>query len=213
MLKNVLEQMTIFIKPQTMLAGNQVSANRSAPIFPEYAMKRVIDELDKFEHRDGDVFYITEDSKRKLREIAQFWEHNTLLGRGLAAFPPHSRLYYDLEIIKSEGNIISGDGHFAVDYGAMIKKGLKDSERRAKEKLEALDLTDYKNIRKSYFYRAILIMVEGVRNFADRYADLAARMASVKRNESRRAALSMTLSAAFRWGLQTWRTALQPSRR
>ena len=92
MLKNILEQMTIFIEPETMIAGNQASSNRSAPIFPEYAMKWVIDELDEFEHRDGDVFYITEENKQKLRDIAPFWEHNTLLDRGLAAFPPHSKL-------------------------------------------------------------------------------------------------------------------------
>ena len=59
MLKNILEGMSIFIEPQTLIVGNQASSNRSAPIFPEYAMQWVIDELDQFEHRDGDVFYIT----------------------------------------------------------------------------------------------------------------------------------------------------------
>ena len=88
--REVLAGMSIFIEPQTLIAGNQASSNRSAPIFPEYAMSWVIDELDEFERRDGDVFYITEENKRKLREIAPFWEHNTVLDRGLAAFPPHS---------------------------------------------------------------------------------------------------------------------------
>lgn len=189
MLKNVLDGMTVFIEPQTMLAGNQSSSNRSAPIFPEYAMKWVIDELDQFEHRDGDVFYITEENKQKLREIAPFWEKNTLLDRGLAAFPPHSKLYYDLGIIKSEGNITSGDAHCAVDYGRMMQVGLKDYARRAQEKLDALDLTDYKNIHKSYFYRAILIVVDAVRNFAKRYADLAADMAAKEPDGKRRAEL------------------------
>lgn len=173
MLKQVLEEMTIFIEPQTLIAGNQASSNRSAPIFPEYAMKWVIDELDLFEHRDGDVFYISEANKQKLRDIAPFWEHNTLLDKGLAAFPPHSRQYYDLGIIKSEGNITSGDAHCAVDYGTMLKVGLKDYEQRVTQKLTELDLTDYKNISKSYFYRAILIVIEAVRNFAKRYATLA----------------------------------------
>ncbi|PJI08157.1 MULTISPECIES: glycyl radical protein [Clostridium] len=186
MLKNVLEKMTIFIEPQTMIAGNQASTNRSAPIFPEYAMKWVIDELDEFEHRDGDVFYITEENKGKLRDIAPFWEHNTLLDRGLAAFPPHSKLYYDLGIIKSEGNITSGDAHCAVDYGKMLQVGLKDYERRAKEKLDALDLTDYKNIHKSYFYRAILIVVEAVKKFAGRYSELAKKMAAEEKDEKRK---------------------------
>ncbi len=189
MLEKVLEQMTIFIEPQTLIAGNQASTNRSAPIFPEYAMKWVIDELDEFEHRDGDVFYITEENKEKLRRIAPFWEHNTVLDRGLAAFPPHSRKYYDLGIIKSEGNITSGDAHCAVDYGKALRAGLKDYERRAKEKLEALDLTDYKNIQKSYFYRAILIVTEAVKNFAGRYAALAEDMAEQEGEGQRRAEL------------------------
>ncbi len=189
MLKNVLSQMTIFIEPQTLIAGNQASSNRSAPIFPEYAMKWVIDELDQFEHRDGDVFYITEENKQKLREIGPYWEKNTIHDKGLAAFPPHSKLFYDLGIIKSEGNITSGDAHIAVDYDQMLKVGLKDYAIRAQDKLNGLDLTDYTNIQKSYFYRAILIVVDAVRDFAKRYADLAEKMAYQEKNPSRRAEL------------------------
>lgn len=196
MLKAVLERMTIFIEPQTLIAGNQASSNRSAPIFPEYAMKWVIDELDQFDKRDGDVFHITEENKQKLRDIAPFWEHNTLLDRGLAAFPPHSKLYYDLGIIKSEGNITSGDAHCAVDYGQMLKVGLKDYERRAQEKLDALDLTDYKNIQKSYFYRAILIVTQAVKDFAARFAALAEEQAA-SAEEGRRAEL-LDMAAALR---------------
>ncbi len=196
MLKAVLERMTIFIEPQTLIAGNQASSNRSAPIFPEYAMKWVIDELDQFDKRDGDVFHITEENKQKLRDIAPFWEHNTLLDRGLAAFPPHSKLYYDLGIIKSEGNITSGDAHCAVDYGRMLKVGLKDYERRAQEKLDALDLTDYKNIQKSYFYRAILIVTQAVKDFAARFAALAEEQAA-SAEEGRRAEL-LDMAAALR---------------
>ena len=87
MLREVLAGMTIFIEDKTLIAGNQASTNRSAPIFPEYAMTWVIDELDQFEKRDGDVFTISEENKEKLQSIAPFWEHNTLLDRGLAAFP------------------------------------------------------------------------------------------------------------------------------
>ncbi|MDF7640684.1 glycyl radical protein [Bifidobacterium sp. ESL0784] len=178
MLKEILEQMPIFIEPETVIAGNQASKNRSAPIFPEYAMDWVIDELDQFENRDGDVFTITEENKEKLRSIYPFWKHNTLQDRGLAAFPPHSKLFYDLGIIKSEGNITSGDAHCAVNYEGLLKLGLKDYARRAQEKLDSLDLTDYRNIHKSYFYRAILIVVDAVKEFAGRYAALARQQAT-----------------------------------
>lgn len=181
MLKRVLEEMTIFIEPETLIAGNQASSNRGAPIFPEYAMSWVIDELDKFDKRDGDRFYITKENKQKLRDIAPFWEHNTLLDRGLAAFPPHSKLFYDLGIIKSEGNITSGDAHCAVDYGRLLREGLTTYARRAQAKLDELDLTDYRNIQKSYFYRAILIVVEAMRTFASRFAVLAREQAEQAR--------------------------------
>jgi pyruvate formate-lyase/glycerol dehydratase family glycyl radical enzyme len=186
MLSQVLKEMTIFIEPQTLLAGNQASSNRAAPIFPEYAMEWVIAELDEFDKRDGDRFLISEETKAQLREIAPFWKHNTILDKGLKAFPPHSKLFYDLGIIKAEGNITSGDAHCAVNYGDMLRNGLKDYKRRASEKLEQLDLTDYRNIHKSYFYRAVILVVDAVKEFAARYAKLAAEEAAKTQDSARR---------------------------
>lgn len=173
MLQNILEKMTIYIEPDTLLAGNQASANRAAPIFPEYAMNWVISELDEFAKRDGDIFQIKEETKEKLREIYPFWEHNTLLEKGLAAIPPTSRVFYDLGIIKAEGNLTSGDAHVAVTYEAIIKDGLCNAEARTKSCMEVLDLSDYKNLKKYYFYESILIVIDAVKKFAIRYAQLA----------------------------------------
>lgn len=177
MLQNILEHMTIFIEPQTLIAGNQASANRSAPIFPEYAMDWVVDELDKFEKRDGDVFYITEDTKETLRELAPYWEHNTTKDKGLAAMPASSKIFYDLGIIKAEGNITSGDAHLAVQYEKIMKCGLKDYEERTKAAMEKLDLTEMENLKKYYFHQAFLIVIGAVKDFAGRYAKLALEMA------------------------------------
>jgi formate C-acetyltransferase len=189
MYQNVLEGMSIFIEPQTLLAGNQASGNRCAPIFPEYAMDWVIAELDEFEQRDGDRFYITEENKRALREIAPFWEHNTVKDRGLAAMPASARVFYDLGIIKAEGNITSGDAHVAVDYRRMLLRGLKECKERAEEKLGSLDFTDYHNLAKSYFYRAVIIVVDATRAFARRYAELARAMARETGDPRRQAEL------------------------
>ncbi len=189
MLKNVLEGMSIYIEPQSLIAGNQASSNRSAPIFPEYAMDWVIEELDTFDRRDGDRFYITEESKLALREIAPFWEHNTTKERGLAAMPAESRVFYDLGIIKAEGNITSGDAHVAVKYERVLRQGLKECREHAREKMEALDLTDWRNLQKHYFYEAILLTVDAVRAFAGRYAALAYDMAGAETDERRRGEL------------------------
>lgn len=188
-LENILKNMTIFIEDDTVIAGNQASSNRSAPIFPEYAMDWVIDELDEFEKREGDIFYITEDSKKVLKEIAPFWEHKTLKDRGLAGMPAESRIFYDLGIIKAEGNITSGDAHIAVNYDRVLKLGLVNYKERTERKLKELDLTDYRNLNKSYFYRAILIAIDAVAAFAKRYADLALEMSKTENNDTRKTEL------------------------
>lgn len=189
MLKSILEKMPIFIEKQTLIVGNQAKANRAAPIFPEYAMDWVIRELDEFEKRDGDVFYIDEETKEELRNIAPYWEHNTTLDKGLANIPPNSRILYDLGIIKAEGNITSGDAHIAVDYGRIMKKGLKEYEERTIAARDALDLTDFNNIKKYHFYEAILIVLDAVKTFAKRYSDLAKDMAEEESDPTRKAEL------------------------
>lgn len=188
-LENILKNMSIYIEDETLIAGNQAASNRSASIFPEYAMDWVINELDEFEKRDGDRFYITEETKEELRSIAPFWEHNTLKDRGLAAMPASSKVFYDLGIIKAEGNITSGDAHIAVSYEKVLKYGLISFKERTKKKLKELDLTDYKNLKKSYFYRAIIIVIDAVVAFAKRYADLALQLAEKETSSSRKAEL------------------------
>jgi formate C-acetyltransferase len=197
MYRKVLENMSTFIEPQTLIAGNHASSNRSAPVFPEYAMDWVIDELDQFDKRDGDRFYITEENKRVLRELAPFWKHNTLKDRGLAAMPESARVFYDLGIIKAEGNITSGDAHIAVNYDRMLRRGLEEYRCRAEQKLASLDLTDYTNLAKSYFYRAVIIVIDATAAFARRYAELAEKTAAAETDGGRREEL-LRMAAALR---------------
>ncbi len=187
MLDAVLRNMTIYID-EGLLAGNQAAADRAAPIFPEYAMDWVVKELDEFEKRDGDRFTITEENKAILRDMYPYWEGRTLKDKGYAAFPETARLFYDLGIIKAEGNITSGDAHIAVSYEKILKEGLSNVRERAKAAADKLSLTDFADLKKSYFYRAIAIVIDAMEAFAKRYADLAESMAQ-DANETRKAEL------------------------
>lgn len=211
MLKSILENMTIFIEPQTLIVGNQASGNRYASIFPEYAMDWVVNELDQFEKRDGDVFYITEETKEQLREIASYWENNTTKERGLSAMPPSSKIFYDLGIIKAEGNITSGDAHLAVDYEKLMKYGLKDFEKHAKEAMAKLDLTEMENLKKYYFHQSILIVIDSVKAFAKRYEDLARKDAEAAGDERRKELLEIAriMGKVPYWPAETMYEAVQ----
>jgi len=177
MLDAVLRGMSVYIDPDALIVGNQASADRAAPIFPEYAMDWVIDELDEFNERPGDRFLITDENKDILKEIFPYWKGHTLKDKGYASFPESARLFYDLGIIKTEGNITSGDAHIAVDYDLVLREGLSSIRERVRIKQSELDLQSMEDIKKNSFYRAIIIVFDAVEAFALRYASLASKQA------------------------------------
>ena len=186
MLEKVLDNMSIYIEDKSLLAGNQATKNRNAPIFPEYTMEFVMKELDQFEKRDGDVFYITEKTKEQLREIAPFWQNNNLRARGEALLPEEVRVFMETGVFGMEGKLNAGDAHLAVNYERILKDGLRGYEKRAKEYKATLDLTNPDNVDKYCFYNAVLIVLEAVRNFANRYSVLAKDLAEKEMNQERK---------------------------
>ncbi|WP_269207047.1 pyruvate formate lyase family protein [Streptococcus equi] len=109
-----------------MIAGNQASSNnKDAPIFPEYTLEFVLNELDLFEKRDGDVFYITEETKQQLRELAPFWENNNLRARCGVLLPKEVQVYMETGFFGMEGKMNSGDAHLAVNYQKLLEVGFE----------------------------------------------------------------------------------------
>lgn len=186
MLEKVLDNMSIYIEDKSLLAGNQATKNCNAPIFPEYTMEFVMNELDQFEKRDGDIFYITEKTKEQLREIAPFWQNNNLRARGEALLPEEVRVFMETGVFGMEGKLNAGDAHLAVNYERILKDGLRGYEKRVKEYKAALDLTNPDNIDKYCFYNAVLIVLKAVRNFANRYSVLAKDLAEKELNQERK---------------------------
>lgn len=189
MLKKILENMTIYIEDKSVIAGNQATKNANAPIFPEYTMEFILNELDLFEKRDGDVFYITEETKQQLREIAPFWENNNLRARGEALLPDEVSVFMETGVFGMEGKLNAGDAHLAVNYERLLAEGLKGYEERTKAFKDALDFTDPESVDKNEFYKAVLIVIEAVHHFALRYSRLAEELAGKEKDPKRKAEL------------------------
>lgn len=189
MLQKILENMSIYIEDKTLIVGNQATKNKNAPIFPEYTMEFVLNELDLFEKRDGDVFYITEETKQQLRDIAPFWENNNLRARGEALLPEEVSVFMETGVFGMEGKLNAGDAHLAVNYEKILSFGLKGYEERVKDLKAKLDLTDPDSIDKNIFYKAVLIVIEAVHQFAQRYSKLAQELADREKDSKRKAEL------------------------
>ena len=189
MLEKILKKMSIYIEDDTLIVGNQATKNCNAPIFPEYTMEFVLNELDLFEKRDGDVFYITEETKQQLRDIAPFWENNNLRARGEALLPDEVSVFMETGVFGMEGKLNAGDAHLAVNYEKLLKYGLKGYEERTRLLQSQLDFTVPENIDKNVFYKSVLTVIDAVHAFALRYSALAKEMAEKENNETRKAEL------------------------
>ena len=186
MLQKILENMSIYIEDKSLIAGNQATKNKNAPIFPEYTMEFVMNELDLFEKRDGDVFYITEETKQQLRDIAPFCENNNLRARGEALLPDEVSVFMETGVFGMEGKLNAGDAHLAVNYERILAEGLKGYEERTKKLKAALDFTKPESIDKNVFYKAVLIVIDAVHTFANRYSKLAQDMALTETDAKRK---------------------------
>jgi formate C-acetyltransferase len=185
-LKNVLENIDIFIEDGQLLAGNHAAKLRAASIFPEYCINWIFDEIDELEKRPGDRFYVSPDVKEEMLSIAEWWKGKTVEDRCQATLPTKVKEAYSMSILSANGNMTSGDGHIMLDFEKILKIGAQGIIDDANKELMALDLTDPSNHSKRIFYESVIIAYEGVINYARRYSDYAFKMAQKTENPVRR---------------------------
>ena len=176
-----LEHMTIYIEPDSLVFGNQASQNFAAPIFPEYSVLWVIDELDTFAKRSGDIFYIDEKTKEDLRSIAPYWKGHTHEDRVNARITDSIRMAEKQGVLHRGGISMSGDGHIVPDHETVLKQGFRTIINTAKRKLKE-DLSD----EQLAFYQSVIVSLEGALTFFKRYGKLAQELAISETNPIRK---------------------------
>ncbi len=172
-LERTLKEMTIFIDDGELIVGNQSSALRAAPIFPEYVTAWIIKELDEFDKRPGDAFFVAEEQKKELRELCLYWEGKTLIERGYSLMSPLNREIHDAGIIRAEGNLTSGDAHIAVNLEKILAIGLQGYLYEIEMAETKLQEADGEYISKSNFYTALKTGIRSFQSFIERYERLA----------------------------------------
>jgi len=192
-LEKTLKGMTIFIEEGELIVGNHSSRQRAAPIFPEYAVDWLPEEMDEFDKRPGDAFYITEDHKKELVEIAAWWKGKVLYDKGRALMSQELRDIQDSSIIKATGNLTSGDAHIAVDLNKILTSGLNGYLEEINHYHKQVNRFEQEGIRKDSFYTALAISIRSFQAFILRYHELALALSKTT-NDSSRSAELITIS-------------------
>ncbi len=189
-IRKTLQGMSIFIEPGELIIGNQASKLRAAPIFPEYAVQWIIKEIDEFDKRPGDVFYVEEAQKKELLELCSYWKGKTTFSRGRYLMGETLRDIHKTAIIKAEGNLTSGDAHIAIRTERLLKTGLDATLKKIRRHLNDNFDTAPEAIKRRQFYQAAEIAVSALSAFMMRYAGLARGMAQKLAGKSRPATSS-----------------------
>jgi pyruvate formate-lyase/glycerol dehydratase family glycyl radical enzyme len=193
-LEKTLQEMTIYIDEGELIVGNQSSQHRAAPIFPEYAVDWLPEEMDELDKRPGDAFYITEIHKRELTEIAAWWKGKVLYNKGKALMSGELRDLLDSAIIKATGNLTSGDAHIAVDFKKILSAGLGGYLDEIGQYHKLINRSEPEGIRKDLFYTSLTISIKAFQTFIKRFGSLAAEQCSSATDPKRREELQVISS-------------------
>jgi len=188
----ILGQITVYIEPGTLIAGNQASANFAAPVFPEYSYEWVIDELDSFEKRSGDSFAVTEETKKRLRGLREYWAGKTHQDEVMANLSPTNILAEKQGVLHRGGISMSGDGHIIPNHELVLKTGFGGMADMARRSLKQENLTR----EQRDFYEAAVIAMEGALQYCKRLG-ACAKSDAAKEEDTKRKTELLNLSSMF----------------
>jgi len=188
-LEKILDGMTTFIEDDELVVGNQATKPRSAPVYPEFSCKWIEAELDRLEKRTGDVFLISEEKKRILRDLFPYWDGKTSNELATAFMPEPARNAQAAGVFTVGNYYFNGVGHISVDYAKVLAKGLGGIIDEAKTAMSKLEVTDPAYLNKMHFLKAVIISNEAVIRFAARFADEADKLAKGEKDAQRKAEL------------------------
>jgi len=197
-LKNILEQMKIYIGEKELIVGNRSFKPRCTPLFPEVSSQWIEEELDHFERRPIEKFLCPQKVKTQLRRVLPYWKGKTLYCKALEQMPEKTRRAKDAGVFTVEGRLANAAGHILPDYEGVIRHGLKRKKELALENLKKLVFQKNEDFNRMNFWKAIIIVCDAAVSFAKRYADLASRQAAREENKERKAELKKIARVCYR---------------
>ncbi len=185
-LQHILTHMPIVIRPNELIVGNFTRKARSAQVFPEFSNQWLEKEFDLMSKRKGDVFLVSDPTKKQLRNCFTYWKGRTVNELARAYMLKETIEVMDANIFTVNNYFFNGVGHISVDYKKALEIGFNGIILEAQEALFALDegAPDYSKRQK--FLEAVILSSEAIISFAHRFSEEALRLATVEKDAKRR---------------------------
>ena len=173
----VLRRGSIAIKPDELIVGCKVDLPKGSPIYPEFNVKWLEDELDTLAHREETPFFVSDDTKSTIRDqILPYWKGKTVYDRIVKAAPgkalkgAQEGLFFHYYMDRSIG-------HISVNYEKVLKIGLSGIKAQIADQQSRLSAGKAEDEQKRQFYGALMMVADAAIAFSHRYSDLALELA------------------------------------
>ena len=197
---HTLENMTIFIRDDELLVGNETSKNLGEKINLDlYSYDGTLDNrsaIKKYEKRKLQPFFMEENEINELLDIFPFWKGKALYSDIISQKIYDEKLITRMDRIGSAApNIAIGngtnEGHICAGYEKLLKLGYKGIIKEAESYQSKIKTNDIEYKDKFNFYEAVKICYNAAIQFSRRYSDLAYRMALNEKNVQRKKELEI----------------------
>lgn len=201
---HVLENMTIYIMQGSYFVGNQASKPRWAPLFPEFDVEWIEDEMLKGKpfpiwERPADKYIVEEDGREKIEEICDWWKGRTHTDNIKARLPENAlHTHIDIKAADIGAYFQGGDGHFSPHHEWLINHGIRQIIDDCEKYLQGIDWSQPDAVQKKDFYEAALISAHAIIKYAVRYSELASSLAEAEMNPIRKKEL-LDISEMCKW--------------
>ena len=195
---HILAHIPITIREEELVVGSSTLAPRGCQTFPEFSYEWLEAEFDTIEKRSADPFYISEDTKKKLREVHKYWKGKTTSELALSYMAPEAAAAIEHNIFTPGNYFYNGVGHVTVQYEKVLEIGLEGIIREAARELAACNVGDGDYARKHCFLEAVIMSCAAVIGYAGRYAALAKQEAEACTDKKRKEELLQIASVCER---------------
>jgi len=190
-LKNILDNMTIFIRGRELIVGNFASDPASLPVMPELATEWLVDRV-KNEWND----LLDEEGHREFDQIVDYWRPRCIDAAVKDVLPDYLRpwiLYRDNEGVVSADEYQVDRAFPALNYERILTLGFEGIKSRAEERLsllmsgegmESLHFADW--LGQTHFLKAAIICCEAAIHFGRRFAETAREMGNAEKDSERK---------------------------
>ncbi len=183
--RHILENLPITIREDELIVGSNTKKPRSCQLFLEYSYEWVEAELDTVEKRSADPFYISEESKKILREVFPYWKGKTNYDLALSYMSDEAKRAIRHNMFTTGNYFYNGIGHITVNYEKVLKIGFSGIIKEAAAEMDACKVYMPEYSKKHEFLESVIICADAAIQYARRYSALALEMAQ-KCGDSRR---------------------------